>query len=97
MSFPTPHDITITVSGGTGTTTKTFHGELAKTFIDAPAGASYDYRVNNSAGKPAHMAPSLVDDVFDENAYPANGAMSFVISNSTIDGDFVVTVWYKAR
>lgn len=97
MSYPRPLDVVIAVVGGAGTTPKPFFGEIVKSFMDAPAGAHYDHRVNTAAGKPAHIADNLVDDVFDENAYPVQETMSFVVQNATIDGTYTLTVWYRQR
>ncbi len=100
MTRAVPVDISIVVVGGSGSTTVRFYGEILKSFMDAPLVLSgnvhYDHRVDTSTNKPAHLAPGLVDDVFDENGYPVNGDMTFRVSNSDTDGTFTLTVWFKA-
>lgn len=97
MSYPVDYEIPITVVAGVGNTPKIFHGEIVKAYINAPDGARYTHRVDNPRGTPAHMAQNLIDDVLDENPYPVNGNMNFRIFDADADGQYILTVWFRAR
>ncbi len=91
-----PHffTVSVTVVGGAGSTTRAnSFGNAGVTFIDAPAGAHYNYRVNDTDGDPVQIQTGLIDDTFDKERYPMNGSMTWKIFGADTDGAYRLKVW----